>query len=144
VFQVTELTLGSRLSRLTASQLDGRAAEKAEFLRSQAQGTLALDFFTADLLNGTKVHVLAVIEYGTRRIRVLGATENPVQSWVVQQARNLLMDPEDAGTLALALGAHVRGPAFRFLRHAYVFGQSVGGGLGSLGVRVEGSIRVEG
>src|SRR5262249_50736876 len=26
----------------------------AEFLRSRAQGILALDFFTADLLNGTK------------------------------------------------------------------------------------------
>jgi putative transposase len=61
----------------------------AEFLRSQAQGILALDFFTADLLNGTKVYVLAVIEHGTRRIRVLGATEHPVQAWVVQQARNL-------------------------------------------------------
>jgi transposase InsO family protein len=70
----------------------------AEFLRSQAQGILALDFFTADLLNGSKVYVLAVIEHGTRRIRVLGATEHPVQSWVVQQARNLLMDSEDAGT----------------------------------------------
>ena len=70
----------------------------AEFLRSQAQGILALDFFTADLLNGTKVYVLAVIEHGTRRIRILGATEHPVQSWVVQQARNLLMDLEDAGT----------------------------------------------
>ena len=70
----------------------------AEFLRSQAQGILALDFFTTDLLNGTKVHVLAVIEHGTRRIRILGATEPPVQSWVVQQARNLLMDLQDAGT----------------------------------------------
>ena len=69
----------------------------AEFLRSQAQGILALDFFTADLLNGTKVYVLAVIEHGTRRIRILGATQHPVQSWVVQQARNLLMDLEDAG-----------------------------------------------
>ena len=72
----------------------------AEFLRSQAQGILALDFFTADLLNGTKVYVLAVIEHGSRRVRVLGATEHPVQSWVVQQARNLLMDLEDAGTRA--------------------------------------------
>jgi len=72
----------------------------AEFLRSQAQGILALDFFTADLLNGTKVHVLAVIEHGTRRIRILGATEHPVQSWVVQQARNLLMDLDDAGRRA--------------------------------------------
>ena len=70
----------------------------AEFLRSQAQGILALDFFTVDLLNGTKVYVLAVIEHGARRIRVLGATEHPAQAWVVQQARNLLMDLEDAGT----------------------------------------------
>jgi transposase InsO family protein len=71
---------------------------RPEFLRSRAQGILALDFFTADLLNGTKVYVLAVIEHGTRRIRVLGATEHPVQAWVVQQARNLLMDLEDTGT----------------------------------------------
>src|SRR5215472_4984134 len=70
----------------------------AEFLRSQAQGILALDFFTADLLNGTKVYVLAVIEHGTRRVRVLGATEHPVQARVVQQARNLVMDLEDDGT----------------------------------------------
>jgi putative transposase len=69
----------------------------AEFLRSQAQGILALDFFTADLLNGAKVYVLAVIEHGTRRIRILGVTEHPAQSWVVQQARNLLMDLEDTG-----------------------------------------------
>ena len=70
----------------------------AAFLRSQARGILALDFFTADLLTGTKVYVLAAIEHGTRRIRILGATENPVQAWVVQQARNLLMDLEEAGT----------------------------------------------
>src|SRR5215472_17190288 len=69
-----------------------------EFLRSQAQGILALDFFTADLLNGAKVYVLAAIEHDTRRVRVLGATEHPVRAWVVQQARNLLMDLEDART----------------------------------------------
>jgi transposase len=69
----------------------------AEFVRSQAQGILALDF-TAGLLNGTKVYVLAVIGHGTRRIRVLGATGHPIQAWVARQARNLLMDLEDAGT----------------------------------------------
>ncbi len=52
----------------------------AEFLRSQAQGILALDFFTTDLLNGTKVYILAVIEHGSRRVRILGATKHPVQS----------------------------------------------------------------
>jgi putative transposase len=72
--------------------------EWAGFLRSQAQGILAMDFFTADLLNGAKVHVLVVIEHGTRRVRILGATEHPVQAWVVQQTRNLLMDLADAGT----------------------------------------------
>jgi transposase len=83
----------------------------AEFLRSQAQGILALDFFTADLLNDTKVYILAVIEHGTRRIRILGATEHPVQSWVVQQARNLLMDLEDAGT-RMKFALHDRDASF--------------------------------
>ena len=83
----------------------------AEFLRSQARAMLGLDFFTADLLNGTKVYVLAVIEHGTRRIRVLGATENPVQPWVVQQARNLLMDLEDAG-MSMKVALHDRDTSF--------------------------------
>ena len=83
----------------------------AEFLRSQARAMLALDFFTADLLNGTKVYVLAVIEHGTRRIRILGATQNPVQSWVVQQARNLLMDLEDAG-MSVKFVLHDRDASF--------------------------------
>jgi putative transposase len=52
----------------------------AEFLRSQAQGILALDFFTADLLNGSTVCVLAVIEHGTRRVQILGATGHPVHA----------------------------------------------------------------
>jgi transposase len=59
----------------TAPRRDGPGW--AEFLRSQAQGILALDFFTADLLNGTKAYVLAVIEHGSRRVRVLGATQYP-------------------------------------------------------------------
>jgi putative transposase len=83
----------------------------ADFLRSQAQGILALDFFAADLLNGTKVYVLAVIEHGTRRVRILGATGHPVQSWVVQQARNLLMDLDDAG-MSVKFVLHDRDASF--------------------------------
>jgi putative transposase len=83
----------------------------AQFLRSQAQGILALDFFTADLLNGTKVYVLAAIEHGTRRIRILGATGHPVRSWVVQQGRNLLMDLEDAG-MSVKFVLHDRDASF--------------------------------
>jgi putative transposase len=61
-------------------------------------GVPAVDLFTADLLNGARVYLLAVIEHGSRRVRILGATEHPGQAWVLQQARNLLMDLEDART----------------------------------------------
>ena len=71
---------------------------RAEFPRSRAQGILAPGFFTAGLLNGARVHVLAVIGHGTRRVRIPGAAEHPVQARVVRQARNLLMDLADVGT----------------------------------------------
>src|ERR1022692_4841678 len=64
----------------------------SRFLRSQAEAILACDFFTADLLDGTQVHVLTVIEHATRRIRILGVTLRPTGEWTTQQARNLLMD----------------------------------------------------
>jgi transposase InsO family protein len=64
----------------------------SQFLRSQAEAILACDFFTADLLDGTRAYVLAVIEHGSRRIRILGVTPHPTREWTAQQARNLLMD----------------------------------------------------
>ncbi|WP_223297440.1 hypothetical protein [Catenulispora acidiphila] len=57
----------------------------ASFLRSQAEGIIAADSFTADLLDGTKVHVLAVIEHATRRIRILGSTLHPTGEWTTQR-----------------------------------------------------------
>ena len=63
-----------------------------QFLRSQADVILACDFFTADLLDGTQAHVLAVIEHATRRIRILGVTLHPTGKWTSKQARKLIMD----------------------------------------------------
>jgi transposase len=72
----------------------------ADFLRSQADALLACDFFETVTLNGACLHVLAVIEHASRRIRILGATPHPTASWVAQAARNLVMDLEDAGSRA--------------------------------------------
>jgi hypothetical protein len=58
---------------------------------------LALGLFTVGLPDGTKAYVLAAIEHATRRIRILGATAHPGGQWIVQQARNLCMDLDQAG-----------------------------------------------
>jgi putative transposase len=72
------------------------SATWADFLRSQAEALLACDFFETVTLSGAWMHVLAVIEHASRRIRILGATAHPTAPWVAQAAKNLVMDLEDA------------------------------------------------
>jgi putative transposase len=67
----------------------------SRFLRSQAEAILACDFFTAELLDGTRAYVLAVIEHAPRRIRILGVILHPTGAWTARQARNLIMDLGD-------------------------------------------------
>jgi transposase len=63
----------------------------SEFLRAQAKGVLAFDFFTVETLWLTTLYVLFAIEHRSRRVHVLGATPNPDSAWVTQQARNLVV-----------------------------------------------------
>ncbi|SCL36120.1 hypothetical protein GA0070624_5464 [Micromonospora rhizosphaerae] len=72
----------------------------ADFLRSQADALLARDFLETVTLTAARMYVLAVIEHTSRRIRILSATPHPTTTWVVQAAKNLVMDLEDAGCQA--------------------------------------------
>jgi putative transposase len=101
------ITLGHKLSAATVWNILTRAGLDPaprrtgptwrEFCRAQAQSMLACDFFHVDTVWLRRVYVFFAIEVGTRRVHVLGVTAHPTGDWVAQQARNLMLELDDAG-----------------------------------------------
>ena len=67
----------------------------SEFLRAQAPGILACDFFTVETVWLKTLYVLFFIEIGSRRLDVSPSTSNPAGAFVTQQARNLCFELDE-------------------------------------------------
>jgi putative transposase len=64
------------------------------FLRAQAAGIVAVDFFTVETVCLKTLYVLFAIELHTRQVRLVGVTDHPNGPWVVQRAREFSMNRE--------------------------------------------------
>jgi transposase InsO family protein len=99
--------LGVRISASTVQRLLRQAGlgpaprrdgpNWSTFLRDQARGVLACDFFSVETIRLRRLYVLFFFELASRRVHLAGITSHPKGPWVTQQARNLAMGHDLTG-----------------------------------------------
>jgi putative transposase len=117
--RVGATTIGSILRRSRLGPAPRRQGPSwREFLRAQAQGIVACDFFTVETAWLRTLYVLFFVEHGSRRVHLAGVTTNPDSAWMRQQARNLAIDErlEDVRYLLHDRDAKFSGPFDALIR----------------------------
>ena len=84
----------------------------SQFIRSQAKGIVATDFFCVDTVTLQRLYVLFFIEIDTRRVHLAGITTNPTGAWTTRVCCNLLMDYERPVRFVTHDGAGQYSPSF--------------------------------
>jgi putative transposase len=117
------LKLGLRVSATTVATMlrchglgpaPRRGPTWREFLRQQATGILACDFFTVETIRLRTLYVLFFIDLGTRRVHLAGTSATPDSGWVTQQAatppnlaRRTRQIPRPVGRVPLAVASSI-------------------------------------
>ncbi len=92
----------------------GRKTRWSEFLKSHWESLAAIDFFTVEIytLAGlTRYYVLVCIDYATRKVEIVGISQQPYGDWMNQMARNLT-DPFEGFLKGKKYIIHDRDPLF--------------------------------
>jgi putative transposase len=98
-YQIGASTVWTILHRAGIDPSPRRAGPSwIEFLQAQAHAILACDLFHLDTITLHRLYAFFVIEHATRRVHILGVTAHPTGAWLTQQARNLLIDVDDAAS----------------------------------------------
>src|SRR5207302_11040633 len=88
-------TVWAILNRAGVDPAPRRTSESwTTFLRAQAAGIVACDFFTVDTVVLRRYYVLFFIELDRRRVHLAGITTNPTGVWTTQAVRNFMMRSE--------------------------------------------------
>ena len=89
--RIAASTVWSTLRQAGIEPAPRRSSETwQQFLRAQANGIIACDFFTVDTVLLRRLYALVFIELATRRVYLAGITANPTGEWATQQARNIV------------------------------------------------------